>query len=392
MRIAFPIAVLVAASFASLSFTAHAAKPLLPSGASDQVPTRLVSLPAPAGQFERAPVSFSWALDPQASLSTPSPYTAESREYWQTVDGTQLQQGVDLVTTAPGAVIRISPARGATSLDATDVGVRSNARSVRLERAAGAEELRAAGMEVDAGTAVVKLGRENAAGHYMLHADKAQGRYIVHVFEPESDVLLKASTNRQHVLGGETIAVSVAMSRAGRPLAPQVEALLVAPDGSSRPVSVTRGPSGNLSASVRMPAQASASPGLWELQVFANGDGISRDARTAFGVAAPTARFKGEATVDARALRMALPVETASPGRYEARGTLYATGPDGLQRPVSQAHSAAWIERGTGMLVLAFDRNHVPANYGAPYEVRQLELLDQTRLAPLETRERGARF
>ncbi|HEV8694543.1 MAG TPA: DUF4785 domain-containing protein [Lysobacter sp.] len=384
-------AALIAASFASLSF-AHAAQPLVPAGTGDQVPTRLVSLPAPAGLFERAPVSFSWALDPDASLTAPPPYTAESREYWQTVEGTQLQQGVELVTTAPGAVIRISPARGARSLNATDIGVRSNAKAVRLEQAVGAEELRAAGMDVDAGTAVVKLGRENAGGRYALHADKAQGRYIVHVFEPESDVLLTARANRQHVLGGETIAVSVAMSRDAHPLATQAEALLVAPDGSSRPVSVTRDPAGNLNARVRMPVQTSTSAGLWELQVFASADGVSRDARTAFGVAAPTARFKGEAAFDAQAMRVALPVETASPGRYEASGTLYATGSDGLQHPVSQAHSAAWFERGNGMLVLVFDRNHVPVSYGAPYEVRQLELLDQTRMAPLETRERGARF
>jgi hypothetical protein len=58
-------------------------------------------------------------------------------------------------------------------------------------------------------------------------------------------------------------------------------------------------------------------------------------------------------------------------------------------RPVSQAHSAAWLKRGNGMLVLQFDRSHLPAGYGAPFEVRQLELNDQARMAPLERRERA---
>jgi hypothetical protein len=184
----------------------------------------------------------------------------------------------------------------------------------------------------------------------------------------------------------------MSMAREGRAIAAQAEALLVAPDGSSRPISVLRGTGGTLSARVKLPVQASASPGLWELQLFATGDGISRDARTAFGVAAPTARFNGNATVDVSQLRVEVPVEAASSGRYEVRGTLYATASDGSLAPVSQAHAAAWFERGKGSLMLAFDRDHVPAGYGAPFEIRQLQLNDQTRMALVESRSRAVRF
>ena len=88
-------------------------------------------------------------------------------------------------------------------------------------------------------------------------------------------------------------------------------------------------------------------------------------------------------------MRMALPVQTGSTGRYEARGTLFATGSDGVMRPVSEAHSAAWMKPGNGVLTLQFDRAHLPQGYGAPFEVRQLELNDQSRMAPLESRERA---
>jgi hypothetical protein len=385
-------AALFAVSLMSLSFAAHAGQPLLPARGSDQVPLRLVSLPLPPGQFERAPVSFSWALDPQSSLAQTQPHAAESREYWQTVDGAELQAGVQLRTTAPGAVIRISPASGSAPLDTTGISITGNGKAARLEQAANADELRAAGMDVDAGTTVVKLARENAGGDYALHARGARGRYVVHVFEPDSDVVLKAQADREHVLGGGTIAVTMEMSRGSHPLTSQAEALLVAPDGSSRPITVRRDASGTLTARVRLPQQASAAAGLWELQVFANAGGIQRDARTAFGVAAPTARLGGSVDVDATRLRIDMPVQAGSPGRYEVRGTLYATASDGTLAPVSEAHAAAWMERGNGSLALAFDRSHVPAGFGAPFEVRQLELNDQTRLAPLERREQAFRF
>ena len=391
MRMNFNAA-LFAVSLMPLSFFAQAAQPLLPAGARDQVPAQLVALPVPDGQFERRPVSYSWALDPNAALSVPDAFVAESREYWQTVDGAELQKGMLLKTTAAGAVIRVSPARGSASLTPTDLSISGNGKAARLEQAADAEELRAAGMEVNAGTTVVKLGREHAAGDYALRAANARGRYVVHVFEPDSDVVLKAQADRQHVLGGGTIAVTMEMSRGNHPLTSQAEALLVAPDGSSRPITVRHDASGTLTARVRVPELASAAAGLWELQVFVNAGGIQRDARTAFAVAAPTARLGGSVDVDATRLRINVPVQAGSPGRYEVRGTLYATASDGTLAPVSEAHAAAWLESGNGSLALAFDRSHVPTGFGAPFEVRQLELNDQTRLAPLERREQALRF
>ena len=379
-------------ALAAASFTALAAQPLLPAGGNDQVPLRVVSLPAPTGQFERAPVSFSWALDPADALAVPAPHLAESREYWQTVDAAELGSGVDIELSAPGALIRVSPGRGARGLMPADLELAGNGKAARLEKTASDAELKAAGMDVEAGTAMVRVSKENARGRYTLRIPKASGQYLLHVFEPDSLVVLKARANRNHAVVGDTVMVDIALSDAGRSIAAQAEALLVAPDGDSQPVAVTQGSDGRLSASVRLPATASATPGLWELQVFASGEGLQRDARTAFAVAQPTARFKGDHAVNMQLLRVALPVEAGSPGRYEARGTLYASGPDRVLHPVAQAHVAAWFERGDGMLVLDFDRKHLPAGYGAPFEVRQLELHDQTRMAPLEIRGRGVRF
>lgn len=378
---------------APLAFSAaFAAQPLLPAGGSDQVPLRTVSLPAPDGRFERAPVSFSWALDPADALATPAPHRAQSREYWQTVDGDALAAGIAVDLTAAGALIRVSPARGAHRLDASELQLVGQGRNVRLQRTATDAELQAAGMAVGNGTVVVRVADDQARGRHRLRALQAQGRYVVHVFEPNSPIVLTARAGRSHALGGETVAFDIDLRDAGRGMPARAEALLVAPDGSHRTVPVTPTRDGGLVARVRVPTAGSTAPGLWELQVFATGDGVQRDARTAFAVAAPTARLLGHYTANPQQLRLALPIEAGAPGRYEARGTLYATGPDRLLRPVSQAHSAAWFDPGDGLLVLEFDRRHMPGGYGAPFEVRQLELHDQTRMAPLEIRERGARF
>ena len=139
-----------------------------------------------------------------------------------------------------------------------------------------------------------------------------------------------------------------------------------------------------------LPANAPVESGLWEAQVFAEGtDGdrrVQRDGRVAFAVAQPTARLSGDVRVARSGLAFDLPVQVRSPGRYEVAATLFATAADGIARPVAQAASAAWFDPGERTLTLAFDRNHVPLGYGAPYEVRQLTLKDQARMGLLETR------
>lgn len=382
----------VLAALAVASLNAFAAQPLLPAGGTDQVPSRLAVLPVPAGDFERAPVSFSWRLDPSQALAPPAPLLAQSREFWQTVDAAQLRAGVEIGLSSPGALIRLSPARGAAALTSRELRLHANGKPVALQATASDVQLQAAGMDVAPGTAMARVAPGNGPGRYRLTAATADGRYVMHVFEPDSRVVLQARADRNHAVAGDTVSVAVDLSHDGRAVPMKAEALLVAPDGHSQPATVVRGRDGRLRASARMPSNHGTTPGLWELQVFATGDGVQRDARTAFAVAQPTARFSGVQSVNAAALRIALPVQAGSPGRYEARGTLYATAPDHVLRPVAQGHSAAWMQPGIDTLVLSFDRKHLPAGYGAPFEVRQLELHDQTRIAPLEVRARGLRF
>jgi hypothetical protein len=368
-------------------------------GARDLTPTALVALPAPTGQLERRPVNYAFALDPMAELQAAAPFAAESREYWMEVDGSALQRGAAIETTSPGAVIRLSPAEGATAVDPAQLQILRNGRALAqpqsLQRTATAAQLQAAGMDVPDGSAIVQLAADNGSGGFQLRLPKASGRYLIHVFEPQSEFVLRAQADRAQALAGERARVSVRLDRQAQAMAAEVGGLLVAPDGRSFELAFSR-QGDAASALLALPADAGRSPGLWEVQVFAEGrDGerrVLRDARTVIAVAAPTARLSGGFRFDAGTLRLNAPLQVGSPGRYALRATLYATGPDGIARPVSQAESAAWVAPGARLIALAFDRAHVPTGYGAPYEIRQLQLIDQGRMATVETREFAARI
>ena len=385
----------------SASFAAQAGTGQLPlAGAADLVSTHIGNAALPAGAFERKPVSFSWKLDPAAELKTAAPFVSESREYWTQVDAAEMQRGFAIDTTAAGAVIRVSPIgksapAGPEQLQLLKAGAPVNSKTAFAHRA-DAGQLQQAGMDISAGSAVVQFNPQLGQGRFQLRMANAQGRYLVHVFEPKSVYALHAQTSHANVLAGDRIDVAASLGRGQTVLAgTQMSGVLVLPSGKSYDLVFVSNGHGGLHASAQLPTDAGNQPGLWEAQVFAgaseNGTRIQRDTRTAFAVAQPTAKLGGNYQFDPVALRFKLPVQVAATGRYGLSGTLYATAPDGIARPVAVSQSAAWFEPGQRALSLGFDRAVLPAGYRAPFELRYVELKDQTRQGQLETRELAVR-
>jgi uncharacterized protein DUF4785/uncharacterized protein DUF4784 len=382
--------------------SAGAAQPLRAAAAGDQVPAALIAAPLPTDdESEPLPLAFAWALDPAQPLQAPAAYAAISRGYWQQVDAAELQHGLALPLTASDAVIQLSPLPGARALSADAVQLRDPAGRSSVVRGVDARGLRDAGMPVSDGTRMLRTGASSTAGVYRLQSAQARGRYVVQVLEPNSLLRLEVQASQAQVLAGGHVQLQARLLEDGASAARlrtrhgdlRGEALLVAPDGRSWPQRLLRSPDGSLRAQVRIPADVGTTQGLWELQVFGEAEGVRRDGKVAFAVALPTARFSGQATSDPASRQVSLPLQVAAAGRYEARGTLYASTADGQLKPVAQAHAAAWFDGpGQGMLVLPFDQAALPAGFGAPYELRDLQLQDQSRMAPVESRAAALRF
>ena len=392
MKITFVAIVLFATPFA------HGAT-LLPAGAHDQVPTKLqvsTQAKAIAATLDRKPVSVSHALDGNAALdTTPEPYVAQSREFWTDVSESELRAGVKIVTTTPGALIRLSPQGGASAaLDPAGVLVRANGRvasAAAVATVADAKALRAAGMAVTDGTVALRLAANSGSGEMEIAAPHAQGRYLVHVFEPASSLVLNLSADRDTVLAGSAIVFHADVG-AGASLR-VASGLVTAPDGYSADLHFTRNGDGSFSATFTPDAAHSNGPQLWEAHAFTAAQSgklsVLRDAKTAFAVSAASARFGGNAAIsrDAAGLRVDLAVSASNASRYQVSAVLYGTGSDGALHPAALAQSAAWLGSG-GTISIGFDAASV-AGLHAPFELRDLRLLDQATMSVIERRERG---
>jgi len=369
--------------------------------ADDQIPTALQVRSGPAADMERRPIATSWAIDADAALDArPTPFTRESREYWRDASAAELQAGVSLAISAKGGLLRVSPREGSAAIDASRLVFSSNGQAIANARAIGnvadADALRAAGMDVPDGSVILRLSDEVDAGQLQLLAPDANGDYLIHVFEPNSRIVLDVQAGKDSVIAGESLRIRAHVHGA---TLERVGGLLSSPRGHSQPAEFVRQADGGYVATVTPDPAHAGGHGLWEAHVFAGAhDGrldVQRDARTAFAVSVATARLDGRiqrvpASAKGDGLRVRIGVESASASRYQLAGVLYATTARGL-RPVAVGHAASWLDAGAGTIELHFDQDALAASgAGAPFELRDLRLIDQSDMGLIERRERAA--
>lgn len=389
---------------------------LLPQQSTDMVPTTLLAratapkiaasnIAAPRVHVELAPISVSWPLAHDSSLqSVPQPFVRSSREYWRDVSASELQKGLSLSLTAPGAIIRLSPGDGNVGkLDPSGVHLllgRQSFTAVTASReVADAAAMHTAGMDVPAASVMMQLKPSLGAGVATLQVPAAAGRYVVHVFEPNSPFTVTATGDRDDLLLGHDVHVRVAMQDNGRamPLS-TVGGSLRAPDGSSTPLTFQRQADGSYTVDAH-PAHIPSTPGLWEVHSFTSGvdsagQQIRRDTTTVFAAAVPDARFSGladTASTSDHGIDVKLGVTAQSASRYAVSAVLYGRGSNGEMVPAAFAQSAAWLKAGSRQLTLHYDPGSLKG-IGAPYELHDLRLQDQPAVSLLERRAVAMRF
>lgn len=386
---------------------ADPSRTMLAAAANDLVPTSLQSaaksLPGSV-TLDHQPSTMSWALDPDAALDArPTPFVKQSREYWIDANADDLQRGLNLATSANGALIRMSPHAGNGGLlDPASLLIRSGGKlhSAGTAFATVADEaaLRAAGMDVPQGSVVVKLTDAVGSGQLQLLVPSASGSYLVHVFEPQSAIVLSLGATRDTVLAGQALLVRASVE--GGANLNQLSGMLSSASGHVQNFRFNRQADGSWLGRVVPDAAHAGGFGLWEVHAFGQAStskvSVPRDARTAVAVSRATARLDGSIQKLAQSSRagdmtLRIGVQAAAASRYQLAAVLYGTDSRGQRVPVAAAHSAAWLNAGTGNIDLAFDAASLSASgVGAPYELRDLRLINQADMSLLERRERAA--
>lgn len=403
------VAALTAVSFVPTALAQQVS--MLPLAEGDFAATELVApLGLKAISVPTEAVSMSWALPAEKAIDLDvQPFVATSKEYWIDLTAEDMKAGVALFAHAPGALVRINPTPGDkalanVALDPLSFTLitpdkRAFTDGSAMQQIATAAQLKAAGSPFTEGTVAFRLRSDLGSGHFTLKAaDLQPGRYVMHVLDAESPVQLAVKTLRSDYLHGDTLTVETSFQAEGLKVAVEsVDGYVVSPAGRSWPVRFEATPSGTHKATLTLDALEAPARGLWEAHVAVQGKAqdlpLRRYNKVAFNVALPSASFNGQAEKVARvdgAVATRLGISTITAGRYEVRGVLYGTSVEGILEPIAVAHSANWLEAGRQDLVLSFDAELVKASdLRAPFEVRDLRLVDQGTMGLLHRQARG---
>ncbi len=348
------------------------------------------------------PLVHTQAIPADAALvPRPRPHRAESREYWFAASGDELRSGIELPTTAEGAIVRLQPldleSRAAAGLDPTalvlvDAAGTEHGAIEGMALFASADQLRDADVGLAPGTTAFALAPALGHGAFVLRsaAQPVAPRYLVHVAERTSELVLAVHGDHDAALWGDTIGVDVELDEAVAELV-GATGTVRDPWGHARELELERHGDA-LRGSFVVDEERPPRGALWTVEIDARvrtDDGLlaRRSGRTAFGYAVPSAGFVGELALEPGSrggFEVTLPLEIAARGRYGASGVLWGRDGRGGLRPIALAQSAAWLEPGTDALTLVFD-DAVIAQAGVvgPYELHDLRLVDQGRFAVL---------
>lgn len=399
----------VALACAALALTGAAAaaqRELQPPQAGD-LAARAVVAPeamqesAGAPGLAREPVAISWAVGGDIVASA-KPQLAQSREYYMSVSGAELNAGVAIHTTSPRALVRLQPLAATgprenaaihpQALTVSDAAGRAFNGGKGMEMLVGDDKLAKADLPFAPGTSAFRLNANLGAGSFKLKANGLgpADRYLVNVVEPDSKLALTMQAGAASYLHGQELVVQSELldegTRQGH-AASKFDATVVSPAGRSFPVTFKAGSNGKMQARLVLDADEVPTPGLWEVRGHASatvkGQKVMRSLRLAFPVAMPVARMEQgvELVEGGKGLGLRFSVEAGAPGRYEVRGLLYGS-VKGTMAPIGVAHAAQWMEAGSNRIALSF-APELLANASGPFEVRDLMLIDQGRMGVL---------
>jgi hypothetical protein len=404
------------ASATMLGAGAEAAPRFLPAQAGDLVPKALVAPEAAlksagAPGLAREAVGMSWAATGPVSTAVQA-FVGQSREYYAEVSADQLNAGIAIHTTAPRALVRLQPlgsgggprdklAIHPQSLVISDAGGRAFASGNGMEMLVTADKLNKAELPFAEGTSAFRLHPDLGAGTFTLRAADVSGseRYLVNVVEPASKYVLAMQTDAPSYLHGQQLTVLPELQEQDgakvtqRHALKRLEGVVTSPGGRVFPVSFKVDKDGRLRARLALDADEAPAPGLWEVQAageaMVKGQVVKRTLRVAFGVALPVARLDGSAAIvnEPGSVGVRLGVEVGAAGRYETRALLYGM-VGGALKPLAVAHAAQWLEPGSQSLVLRYDASLL-AGASGPFELRDLNLLDQGRMGVLQRQQRA---
>ncbi|TPH15649.1 DUF4785 domain-containing protein [Litorilituus lipolyticus] len=359
----------------------------------------LVNVDLMSSSIERQSVHFSQAISSANKVAFKNQgYTDISDEYWFEVTGRELMAGVAVAISQPGALIRLSGKSVKNDMrnmqqHAIEPEFVSLLKAGVTLKSAFSQKVTAeqfATANIFPNSSALQLNKTLGAGKFTLKVEQLleeDQRYMVNVKEKNAEHKLHLTIDKQSYRAGQDILFnSKLLSRQGHALLGTQKVSVKLPNGEVNALEVVK-LDNQFKITLPQHVNDQNTGQLYELLIVteaqSQGVTVKRNGKVAFAVNRPTARLEGK--VDHKADSVAFNVNVASEGRYEISGIVYGTNQQGDAVPFMLSRSAYYLPVGIHQRKLAFDQTIIDnSGLQAPYTVKSVQLMDQSRLALLQ--------
>ncbi|WP_076407418.1 DUF4785 domain-containing protein [Shewanella sp. UCD-KL12] len=352
--------------------------------------------------------ALSFISTPSASFKLTAPvnqHSSSSDEYWTTVSGAQLNNGVNLAISQGSSVIRISPradfSTGALQhskaitpdkiqLFKIDNKSSVNKSSSYIHSMADPEALATAGLDDD--SSALTMSASAKPGQYQLKVSQplsVNSSYLVNVKENQSPYKLKVSSQARLPHSANSLELDLQLSGSNTSFTPQ--ASLKHENGHYQPLKISAMNGRWIAQLPEASSMPATNSGLTEIQIDmkskVNGFEVKRTVKTVFKQYAPSAKIQPLANTGWQEdvptyITFDLAIE--EPGRFAISGYLTGTDSAGNDQIILKSESADWLTPENTSIILKLDPQLILASgVGAPFKVKGLELKDQGQMARL---------
>lgn len=319
-------------------------------------------------QLSRDTLQEQWGIV-NSSLEHVTSNRQKSFGYKKQVTAAQLEAGVTLQTTAPGAVIRIVPLQKQA---VPQLQITTSKKEVLSLKAASSlysqDGDQGNAMNITTDQTVVQIKPELGSGNFVINSTNklntlkaaqtdSSDAYSINVLDKSSSTFLEIETDSSHYQYGDKVTATFSFNE-GSYEAKDIQAFLIDPMQKKVPLQLVKLNDQTFSASVTLESELNDHGENWYIEADVGGGLVRRTGHCAFSYSIPSAALLSIKKSPSTALTFVSTVEVASASRYALQSVLFRKNNQGEPVSLKTLQKAQWLEPGIHQIEFTFENSN----------------------------------
>lgn len=319
-----------------------------------------------------------WAIEANSMPFETLSNRQKSFSYKKIITARELEKGVAIATSAPGAVIRLVPKQEEALPPLHIITAKKQKLSLKEASTLYSENTSFEGRsDTDSKQTVLQLKSHLGKGDFIVSTNqnlKPNAIYTLSMFEKNSPVFLQVETDAIHYHYGDKVTVTILINE-GSYESHDLNAFVIDSKEQKIPLTLTKIKANTFQSTFNLNSMVNVEGKNWHVEVDTVGGYIKRSGHCAFSYTIPSATFLQIEKMPLNPLSFTTQIEVATASRYAVEAVLFQKNSG---TPLKAIQKAQWLEPGVHQIELSFE--NLPTLKADEVQIGYLRLIDYGQL------------